>query len=215
VTFDDEQQHLHREVWQLIPWLVNGTASADEHSLGERHLQGCGDCRDEFALQSRIRAGLDSDAAAVGDSQAAFARLLERIDAEPYAIAGPERSTRRTAERWLPGLVAAVVVQAVGLVAIAAFALQRAPAAPPYTTLSEAAAPRAAATIRLVPAPTQTVGELHAMLAQNALRIVDGEAERPIYALAPTRVIDTAATLERLRARADVLLAEPIAGDAR
>jgi hypothetical protein len=61
VTFDDEQQHLHREVWQLIPWLVNGTASADEHSLGERHLQGCGDCRDEFALQSRIRAGLDID----------------------------------------------------------------------------------------------------------------------------------------------------------
>lgn len=215
MTFDDEQQHLHREVWQLIPWLVNGTASADEHSLGERHLQGCGDCRDEFALQSRIRAGLDSDSTAVGDPHAAFARLLERIDAEPYALAGPERSTRRPAERWLPGLIAAVVVQAVGLVAIAAFALQRAPAAAPYTTLSEAAAPRAAATIRLVPAPTQTVGELHAMLVQNALRIVDGEAERPIYALAPTRVIDTAATLERLRARADVLLAEPIVGDAR
>lgn len=215
MTFDDEQQRVHRDVWQLIPWWVNGTASADDRRLGERHLQDCADCREEYALQSRIRAGLIDDGGATGDAQAAFARLLTRIDAEPQDVAESGRSSRPSAERWLPGLVAAVVVQAVGLVALATFALHRAPASPPYATLSATEVGRVEATIRLVPAPTLTIGALHDLLAQNGLRIVDGHAERPIYALAPTRPIDGAATLERLRIHAGILLAEPIVGDAR
>ena len=214
MTFDDDHQRVHREVWQLIPWWVNGTASADDRRACERHLQDCPDCRDEVDLQSRIRAGLADDGAPLGHAQAAFARLLERIDAEPPTIAPSARPSRSPAERWWPGLVAAVVVQAVGLVALAAFALHRTPAAPAYATLSVDEAERPGATIRLVPARTLTIGALHDLLAQNGLRIVDGQRDRPIYALSPTRPIDATATLARLRAHADILLAEPIVDDA-
>lgn len=215
MSIDDERERIHREVWSLIPWWINGTASDDARRLCERHLPECADCRDEHALQSRIHAGLVDDAAATSDAHAAFARLLGRIDAEPQAVADTGRLPRSATERWLPALVAAVVVQAVGLVALAAISVHRAPATPAYTTLSATEASHAEATIRLVPAPTLSIGALHDLLAQNGLRIIDGSAERPIYSLAATRPINRGTTLERLRAHPGILLAEPIPGDAR
>ncbi|MBN8483129.1 MAG: zf-HC2 domain-containing protein [Xanthomonadales bacterium] len=216
---NDEQQRLHREVWQAIPWLVNGTLDDDERQRASSHLAACADCRDELELQTAICRGLSADmpAAADANAAAAFARLLERIDADADAGVGRAPMRRSIAERWLPGLVAAVVVQAIGLTALGAFILIRAPAAPApeYTTLSAPAAPVDGATIRFVPAPELSVGALQALLAEHGLRIVEGNAERPIYALAPTRPIDLEVTLARLRARADVRLAEPIAADAR
>ena len=227
---NDEQMRVHREIWQLIPWLVNDSAGADERQRGEQHLRSCADCRDEFAMQARIRAVLEDEPVPVGDPRAALGRLLARLDDEPAMpaddiAAGPARVASRTlpAERWMPGLIAAVVVQAVGLVALAAFALQRygpggptpADAAPRYETLSNTAQTPVAASIRLVPAPNLTVGVLQSLLAENGLRIVEGSEDRAIYALAPTRDLDLDATLARLRAHPDVLLAEPIAGSDR
>lgn len=214
---NDERQRVHHEVWQAIPWLVNGTASIEDRRLATSHLSACTDCRDEFALQAAICRGLDADMPASPDAAAAasFARLLERIDNEAELDTGSAPARRGVAERWLPGLVAAVVVQAIGLAALAAFVLARAPVAPAsvYTTLSAPAERDASAAIRLVPTPELSVGALQRLLAEHGLRIVDGNAERPIYALAPTRDIDLAATLASLRARAEVRLAEPIADD--
>lgn len=214
---NDEQRRLHREVWQAIPWLVNGTAGIEERRLAEAHLSTCADCRDELELQTAICRGLDADmpAPAGADPAAAFARLLERIEAEGDAGFDRAPPRRRIAERWLPGLVAAVVVQAIGLAVLGAYILARAPTAPApeYATLATPEPRDAHALIRLVPAPELGVGALQALLAEHGLRIVDGNAERPIYALAPTREIDLEATLASLRARAGVRLAEPIVDD--
>ncbi len=220
---NDEPSHVHSEVWQLIPWLVNETASADERARGERHLRECADCRDEFALQARIRSALDDAPAAADGTHPALARLLARIDAEPAlpAAGAVPPSTARPAtlaERWLPGLIAAVVVQAIGLVALAAFAMQQSrPPAPRsgdtgahFETLSAASPVPATAAIRLVASTGLTLGALQALLVEHGLRIVDASADGTILALAPTRDIDVAATVARLRARSEVLLAEPI-----
>ncbi len=220
---NDALSQVHREIWQLIPWLVNDSASADERARGERHLRECADCRDEFAMQLRIRSALDDGPATADDAHSAFARLLTRIDAESAlpAAAEAQRPAARSAtlgERWLPGLLAAVVVQAIGLVALAAFAMQQSqplapqsgPSAAPYATLSRASPVPSAAVIRLVPATDLTLGALQAMLVEHGLRIVDASADGAILGLAPTRSLDVAATVVRLRARADVLLAEPI-----
>ena len=79
----------HRRTWDLIPWLINGTASAADRSLAEAHLAACADCRDEYAFQSRVHAGLDVDTRVAGDVRPAFDRLLARIDAEQAIDAGP------------------------------------------------------------------------------------------------------------------------------
>ena len=207
----------HRETWQRIPWLVNGTAAEEERRQAETHLAGCADCRDEYALQERIRDGFEAAGCGSGDAaRAAFARLAARLDEAP----APDREApvplrRGRGTGWLQALAAAVVVQAIGLVVLVGWIVQHPPA--PYRTLGNGESPAPAAVIRLVPAPALGVEELQALLVENGLRIVDGHAERAIFALAPTRPIDVGETLARLRARGDVLLAEPILGavDAR
>jgi len=229
---NDDDARLHRDIWQLIPWVVNGTAAAADQRAVEDHLRDCADCRAEFALQSQLHKGMQDTPAPINDPAGAFARLLTRIDGDlsgagdSAAVVGPDRPLRARAgrfaiaERWLPGLVAAVVVQAIGLVAMAGFVMQRSSAPMPdgasaYQTLSRPAVPSVTATIRFVPAPTLTLGALQQLLSEAGLRIVDGSEDSAIYALAPTRDpalnADVAATLAHLRAQPGVLLAEPIA----
>lgn len=229
---NDDDARLHREIWQLIPWVVNGSAAAADTRAVDDHLRNCADCRDEFALQSRLHSGMQDAPASIHDPVDAFARLLTRIDRDLTAtgdssgVAVPEQPMRvgagrfAFAERWLPALVAAVVVQAIGLVAMAGFVMQRAPApvfdgTSAYQTLSRPAVSSAAATIRFVPAPTLTLGALQNLLSEAGLRIVDGSEDSAIYALAPTRDravnADVPSTLAQLRAHPGVLLAEPIA----
>ena len=211
---NDEQLRIHREIWQLIPWLVNQSAGAGERQRAESHLRICTDCSDEFSLQTRICAGIEDQHVQIGDAHAAFGRLLARLDGDPASLsddhaASAARGARTmSAERWMRGLVAAVVVQAVGLVALAAFALQRpepsAPAATDaparYETLSSTSATPVAASIRLVPAATLTVGALQALPFENGLRIVSGSEDNAIYAWRrPARSMSTRPW--RLRAR--------------
>lgn len=229
---NDDDARQHRDIWQLIPWVVNGTAAAADTCAVDEHLQDCADCRAEFALQSHLHSGMQDTPAPIHDPSLAFARLLTRIDGDQT---GPDDSSSdvvrdRTlrarsgrfafAERWLPALVAAVVVQAIGLVAMAGFVMQRAPAplrdgASSYQTLSRATEPGTGATIRLVPAPTLTLGALQSMLSEAGLRIVGTSVDSAIFAVAPTREpalsADVATTLARLRVQPGVMLAEPIA----
>lgn len=213
-SIDDPGQR-HREAWQLIPWLVNGTANDAERQRAEAHIAVCADCRDEVALQERIRDGFT--AAGVGSAeaaQAAFARLAARVD-ETASMDTPfdaplSPPVRMTA--WTYALAAAVIVQAIGLVVLAAQLAGRPPPAD-YRTYSDGQTTVTGASIRFVPAPELGVGALQSLLAEHGLRIVGGHADQPIFALAPTRPIDVAQTLAALRARPDVLLAEPILSD--
>jgi hypothetical protein len=196
----------HRQTWDVIPWLVNGTASADARALAEEHLRSCADCRDEYAFQSRLHAGMAADVPREIDAHAPLQRLFARIDAsaaedatlDSYAHADAERpllhreprqrARRIEQPRRTPRvLTAAVIAQSVALVLLGALLLSRAPspaAVAPYQTLSRAADHAAAASIRFVPSPTLTVGALQTMLADANLRIVESNQGGSIYALA-------------------------------
>lgn len=223
----------HRQIWEAIPWVVNGTASPADRQRVEGHLHACVDCRDEFALHSRLHAGMDIDSTA-GAAGPAFARLLARIEAdadsgdEPFARSPRDdrHAVRKGAAaglsgRWQPALMAAVVVQAIGLAAFGFGWMQRAATggmedtSAPYETLSRVATPTAAATIRFVPDPNLTMAGLQAILADTGLRIVESSEDSAIYGLAPKAASGgesataLAITVARLRAHPGVLLAEP------
>lgn len=204
----------HRRIWELIPWVVNGSAGAAERQAVEEHLRDCADCRDEYAFQSRLHAGIAAETTGAGadDAQAGLRRLLARIDADAAATT-PGAEPRR----FRPGgraLIAAVVVQAIGLALFAALLLQRERSEARYETLTRAPARAIPAAIRLVPAPALTLAELQAMLAAEKLHVVESNAGGSIYGLAFDAVVPpgaVAAAVERLRAHRGVLLAEPIA----
>lgn len=204
----------HRQTWDLIPWLVNNTASPVERALAEEHLAICADCRDEYAFQARLNAGLAVDVATDAPLQPALDRLLARVDADgPIDTRGsPPQHLRMTRI-----LAAAAIVQAIGLAALGGWAFERNRPADEaaYRTLSAPAVAVPEATIRFVPSPELSVGQLQHLLADNGLRVANANEGGTIFALAPTAPTPTAAStneaIERLRATAGVLLAEPIA----
>jgi hypothetical protein len=123
----------HRQIWDLIPWLVNGTLDDEQREIAHRHLDRCIDCRDEFDFQLRIQGGMAVDAhAPVGDCSASLARLMARIDEEDegygyehvslnlISVAETQRTARRVhrQRRLMRMLAAMVVVEALGLAAL-------------------------------------------------------------------------------------------------
>lgn len=219
----NDQDLSHRRTWELIPLVVNGSASAEERRLVDAHLHGCADCRDEFAFQTQLQTGMSGDAAVPHDPHPALRLLLERLDSDDDATtAHAEAAPRRRPSL----LLVAVAGQAVALAVLGGALLLHLPrsggdAAAPYRTLSSPAPNMAQGTIRFVPAPSLSLGELQSLLGEAGLRIVASNADNSIYTLAPAhadaakmsaaeRERASVDALARLRARPGVLLAEPI-----
>lgn len=212
----------HRETWDLIPWIVNGTATAAQRDSVGQHLRECADCRDELAQQQLFRTGMQAAVTGAYDPQPGLQRLLARIETEPFALDSGRSAPVRggPATRWL---AAAVIVQAIGLALLVGMVLGRpAPelAAQPaadadYRTLSSATVPRGA-TIRLTVSPDTSLAALRQMLSQARLRIVESTADNAAFGLAPAEgslpVTEdrTAHSVAWLRGQPGVLLAEPI-----
>ena len=220
------QDRSHSRVWDLIPLAINGTAPANELEFIESHLRDCTDCRDEYAFQLRLHAGMQAAATDGRDDVApALQRLFDRIDDEdrrapqaPRAHRVARRRPRSSRQTRLLG--AAVVAQAFALALLGVSLLERPSPAPSagstgaYETLSSATQP-STPTIRLVPAPTSSLANLQALLSENGLRVVAVSEDGTIYSLAPVSTPKAAPqaqaqALARLRASAGVLLAEPV-----
>jgi anti-sigma factor RsiW len=215
----DDAAGRHRQAWELIPWVVNGTAAAEQRRIVEEHLAGCEDCRRELAFQSQLRTAMAQDAGSAPDGRAALQRLWSRIDHEDAPLragSGAVLGRRAGVNAFTRGLMAAVIVEALGLSVLGA-ALWQADhdrgSAPLYRTLSAPAAVVPRATVRAVLAPTLTLGELQELLRQARLQIVEGPSQTGVYTLAPSAPPERKGTLlalARLRAHPAVRLAEPI-----
>jgi hypothetical protein len=80
---NEHEAYLHRRAWDAIPWVVAGAASSDEVRCVDEHLPRCTECQAEWALQSRVHAGLDAGAPAakrLPDARASWRKLAARLD---------------------------------------------------------------------------------------------------------------------------------------
>jgi hypothetical protein len=222
----EHQMLAHRRLWESIPWVINESASESERAHLEEHLNTCADCRNEYAFHLKLQAGIQDEITAPPDVEASFARLLARIEAESDSsamtplVAHTEAMTAVAGQaRWMRFLVAAVVVQAIGL-AVLGYAALRASSAPTetYEVLSNPSSSPAAAMIRLVPSPEMKVEELQRLLDASGLRIVDSRGGADVlYTLAPKSAdpklgFDARAAISALRKHSQILLVEPISG---
>jgi len=202
----------HAEVWDLIPWWINGRLAAPQRPAVEAHLRTCSECRAEVRVQQALMDNLLQGGVEYVPS-ASLQKLWKRIDAP-----APVKADRTASSvRWL---AAAVVLQALGLAWLGNAQWSRAPTvasampAAEYRTLAAPAAPAPGAVIRAVFSPALTLGELQNLLALSNLKIVSGPTEAAVYSLAAAtasqdpRWIENA--LARLRAHPGVRFAEPI-----
>ena len=195
----------HRQAWDLIPWVLNGTASEAEQALVHAHLQGCADCRAEYEFEQRLQRGMAlDDGPPVMDAERGLRRFWADVPAANAPAAPP---ARRPLQRWL---IAALLVQAVGLAGLGTLLGLR--GGDDYQVLSRPEALPATASIRIAPAPGLQVGELRALLARSDLQIVQSssDASQLALALAPGARFDRAQAIALLRAEPGILLAEPI-----
>jgi hypothetical protein len=213
---------VHRQAWDLIPWIVNDSAPQSERQAVQEHLESCEDCRQELEFQRQLHAAMAQPNAPDVDASDSWQRLRSRLDAasQPPAV---ERVARRHPRRagfgGMQWLIAAMVVQAIGLGALGAAWWSRpsAPAPMPagaYRTLSAPEAAVPAATIRVVFAPELTMAQLRAVLSATRLQVLAGPNEVGVFTLGPAGDSNRAATeaaLRELRASPQVRFAEGIA----
>ena len=231
----DAPSNDHRRVWDAIPWVVAGAASVDDTQLVQTHLPACAECQDEWALHQRVHAGLQGALPqALPSPQAGWQKLLARLDSvapEDLDRRAANTAPRTASTRWTRWLVAAVVVQAIGLGAsgLALWdrgqgGLRTAGAAaetsaesgtgstPGYRTLSQAPETLPAASLRVVPAPALDFATLRDLLAQTRLMVVEIHPDGSSLGLAPVdgEARTAHAALPALRASPAVMLAEPL-----
>jgi hypothetical protein len=204
----------HRRAWDTLPWLVAGSASAEDAAQALHHLSECEECRAELAFHQRLHAGLQAQgprAEELPDPGAGFQRLAARLDAASGADAAAPTPAPASATPWTRWLVAAVMVQAVGLGAAGLVLFEHSHGGD-FRTLSQAGVAARPATLRVVPAPGMDFAALRALLASTRMELVEAGPDGGSLGLAPQdgQPATTAAALQVLRSSPQVVLAEPL-----
>jgi len=169
----------HAEAWALLPWLANGRIAPEDREWVDTHVQGCAECRAELAAQRMVVTQVyreDTPTPASSDEQRSFNKLWSRIEASESAampatgMRGAAASTRSSRTvRWL---VAAVVVQAIGLGAFG-LAMRGNGGSDKFTTVANVERLNAPA-VRLVFAPSASMSTINTLLAHQGLSIISG-----------------------------------------
>ena len=221
---DEADANLHRKVWEVLPWYVNGTLEGHEREFVARHILRCQSCADEIArCQSMATAVRSAKEVAWTPSPEHLARLMERVD-RASTSAAPEHWRIRVRE-WAekirlyfqetPSLFRwALAAQTTAIVLLTAAIMWQASVAP-YQTLSDAGSGPAPDRVHLqvVFADDITEREIRTLLNSIGATIVAGPTPMAVYTVAlagddregPAR---TRETLTALRAHPKVRLAE-------
>jgi hypothetical protein len=195
--------------WEAMPWVLQETATREQHEWLDRHLAHCDSCRAEFEQQRRLQLALSLPTDLKIDAHAGLKHLMERIDA-PERMQAPQRM--RSGGWLMRGLVAAVLVQAIAIGALG-MKFWSAGSTPAYQTLSQASAPVAPGSIRVVPDAGMSLTDWNALLHNLHLQVVGGPNDVGAYTVAVTgSALSTQQALQQLRATHGIRLAEPIVG---
>lgn len=93
---------VHRKVWELLPWYVNGTLDGREHQNDEAHLSTCAVCRAELARCRELAAAVHTaEEVSWSPSPEHLLRVLRRIDAAEVRRAQASDWWRRLRTRCL------------------------------------------------------------------------------------------------------------------
>jgi anti-sigma factor RsiW len=228
----DYDERIHQRIWELLPWVANGTLADPERERVEAHLALCRRCRDEVETCRRTAAAVKSQGEVAPSPhpvqlQRTLARIdeLEREPPEPRedrertgrGFGAPLRALIAATPRPLRGALlaqAAIVVLLLGVVAWSALHSGPAQAPVTYQTLSDpAAAPAPALALRVMFSPRATEKEIRELLQSVGGEITAGPSPLGVYTVeVPATGGPVSAVLARLRSESVVTLAEPATG---
>ena len=217
----------HRQAWETIPWILNGSASEAETRSAQEHLRLCADCREALAFERRLRDAMVQPQANLSAAEQSWQSLCARLDSsqtgqknrrETNPMPVRKRASVGGPIRWL---AAAVIVEALALGAIVTASwINRAERQPvsAYRTLSRSDSTNVTPTIRVVLASGMTLEQFRVLLNSAHLQVVAGPGEAGVWSLAPAEdatIVATEVALRELRGSPQVRFAEPIDTGAR
>jgi len=216
----------HHEVWELLPWYVNGSLDAEEKALFERHARGCISCRAELEAQHSVSTEVKEVDVEVLAVRSAFRDLDERIN---------RTAATRVSSRWLARAVRAwaqrlrltdrevtvpAAMVAAALAVTVVFALGSridwgAYRVGEYRTLTTTDQRVVAGNrdVRVVFSDRLTLSEVKETLKPLNAKIVDGPSGQGVFLVRigdrATDFRDLVKTISSLRADRNVIFAEP------
>jgi Putative zinc-finger len=202
----------HEEIAALIPWYVNETLGDSARAKVEEHLLACAGCREDLALEQRIRAGMSMDGPLEFMPATSLNRLRSMLDRDGVAGADPAvfhpgaRRPRRW--QWLAAASCAGAIAVAGLLTAGHWRASTSGNAPVYRTVTDSVPHAREELVRAVFVPTITLVELQALLDEAQLRIISGPTEAGVYSLAAKSNLPTSTSLALLRRHAAVRFAE-------
>src|SRR5262245_22162343 len=192
----------HDDVWHALPFYVNGTLRGQSRADVEGHLASCTECRAELVTQTQVRDTILREDVRQESAQTSFDQLWDRIQ-EDEAVAEAHLTQAQNAPRVVPHapasramkwLVAAVIVEGIGLATLSAMTWSQSLAiSPDYRTLSSQETPLPGGQIRAVFSPELKLAELQSLLLSSKLSVVGGPTEAGVYTLA---LEDTSASVD-------------------
>ena len=204
----------HEEIAALIPWYVNETLGDAARARLEEHMLVCARCREDLALEQRIRAGMSVDGPIEFMPAASLNRLRGMLDKESLAAAQgvlqpPPRRARHW--QWLVAASFAGAIATAGLLTAGHWLTNSSSrGAPLYHTVTDSAPHQRDEVVRAVFAPTITLVELQALLDEAQLRIISGPTEAGVYSLAAKSNLPISTSLALLRRHRTVRFAESV-----
>ena len=196
----------HDEAEELLPWYVTGRLDEADRERVERHLTDCASCQAQLRIERRIA---EEYRAYSPQTETSWARLRARVEPAPKPPPAAANSNwwHSLSRPAVAGLVAAqLAIVAVTATLIASF---NAPT-PAYRVLGST--PVAASANAIVVFQPQThEHDLRQLLNASGAQLVGGPTDADAYVLHIAPAARTAA-LANLRARPEVVMAEPIDG---
>jgi hypothetical protein len=189
-----DTNRMHRECWDILPWIANDRASAHDKARADQHLRECAACRDELERQLALRDAIREEDAIVIAPQTSLNKLMQRIDGQveeadelPQVAAteldAPAMAAPRWMPRWLP-IAAAVQTVAIGALLGTVWWQSRATLeAPRFTTLTSANTLAHGPVIRVVFEPDVSISGINTVLRSIPAEIVSGPSEAGVFTL--------------------------------
>lgn len=188
----------HQHVVELLTWFVNGRLTAAEHARVAEHLEHCALCREELALQQRVRAAIVQPTKVEFAPQTSFNKLWDKIttDAAPKSSLLGRRPSVTTPAKpwpklvryyWMPIALGGQVAIIVALLAIL-FAHSSIPnnnTAAYYTVTSTDKANDNRPIIHVVFDEAARLSDMKDILGKSGLEIAAGPTAAGVYSLTP------------------------------
>jgi|SRR6476661_347824 len=198
----------HDEAEELLPWYVTGRLDQRDRERVERHLTECSNCQAQLRVERRLA---DEYRAYSPHVEASWTSLRKRI--EP-TLRKPKLPPRVAAQGWRafarPGFAMLMAAQLAVVVLTAGVVSYLDQPRAVYRALGSAPV-AATANAVVIFAPQIREEQLRHLLNSSGAELVGGPTDADAYVL-HIAASDRASALARLRARREVVMAEPIDG---